>query len=189
MKMAVFWVVVPRHHHGDRPDDGGRKDLWNVGKLLLDYTALQPTRQPSSYSPPWEPQIVVNLGIFFMWVLSVRRRTICTRSLAFRSCYMLYYNSFRQLQYLEVKLARSNINNSAGGQGTQANRLNRNSLCVRTGEAWECIISVIGSAYCTDDIPITSMESIRRLLWYILGCRGIRPCSLNTISTIIIGIK
>jgi hypothetical protein len=40
-----------------RPDDGGSKHLWNVGKLLPDYTAQQPRRQPSSYSPPWEPQI------------------------------------------------------------------------------------------------------------------------------------
>jgi hypothetical protein len=31
-----------------RPDDGRSKDLWNVGKLLPDYTALQPRRQPSS---------------------------------------------------------------------------------------------------------------------------------------------
>jgi hypothetical protein len=31
-----------------RPDDGGSKDLWNVGKLLPDYTVLQPIRQPSS---------------------------------------------------------------------------------------------------------------------------------------------
>jgi hypothetical protein len=36
----------------------GSKDLWNVGKLLPDYTALQPRRQPSLYSPPWEPQIL-----------------------------------------------------------------------------------------------------------------------------------
>jgi hypothetical protein len=43
-----------------RPDDGGSKDLRNVGKLLPDYTALQPRRQPSSYSPPWEPQILQN---------------------------------------------------------------------------------------------------------------------------------
>jgi hypothetical protein len=35
---------------GDRPDDGGSKDLWNVGKLLPDYTVLQPRRQPSSSS-------------------------------------------------------------------------------------------------------------------------------------------
>jgi hypothetical protein len=42
-KMAVFWVVAP-----GLPDDGGSKDLWNVGKLLPDYMALQPRRQPSS---------------------------------------------------------------------------------------------------------------------------------------------
>jgi hypothetical protein len=35
-KMAVFWVVAPCD---DRPGDGDSKDLWNVGKLLLDYTA------------------------------------------------------------------------------------------------------------------------------------------------------
>jgi hypothetical protein len=34
-----------------RPDDGSSKHLLNVGKLP-DYTALQPRRQPSSYSPP-----------------------------------------------------------------------------------------------------------------------------------------
>jgi hypothetical protein len=31
-----------------RPDDGGSKDLWNVGKLLPDYTVLRPRRQQSS---------------------------------------------------------------------------------------------------------------------------------------------
>jgi hypothetical protein len=41
------------------PDDGGSKYLWNVGKLLPDYTALQPRRQPSLYSLPWEPQILI----------------------------------------------------------------------------------------------------------------------------------
>jgi hypothetical protein len=64
MKMAVFWVVAPcslvevyqrfrgpccLHRLTHRPDDGGSKDL-NVGKLLPDYTVLQPRRQPSSAS-------------------------------------------------------------------------------------------------------------------------------------------
>jgi hypothetical protein len=31
-----------------RPDDGDSKDLLNVGKLLPDYIAQQPRRQPSS---------------------------------------------------------------------------------------------------------------------------------------------
>jgi hypothetical protein len=30
-------------------DDGGSKDLWNVGKILPDCTVLQPRRQQSSY--------------------------------------------------------------------------------------------------------------------------------------------
>jgi hypothetical protein len=44
MTMAVFWFVV----QGDRPDDGGSTDLWNFGKHILVYTALQPRRQPPS---------------------------------------------------------------------------------------------------------------------------------------------
>jgi hypothetical protein len=31
-----------------RPDDGDSKHLWNVGKLLPDYTSQRPRRQPSS---------------------------------------------------------------------------------------------------------------------------------------------
>jgi hypothetical protein len=59
-KMAVFWVVAPSslvegyqciggpcclYHQG--ADDGGNKDLSNIGELP-DYTAPQPRRQPSS---------------------------------------------------------------------------------------------------------------------------------------------
>jgi hypothetical protein len=36
----------------DRPDDGGRKHLRNVGKLIPDYTAQYPRKQSYSYSPP-----------------------------------------------------------------------------------------------------------------------------------------
>jgi hypothetical protein len=61
MKMTVFWVVAPcslvdvywhfkgvccLHQQGlHHPDDGGSKNLWNVGNLLPDYTAQQPKRQ------------------------------------------------------------------------------------------------------------------------------------------------
>jgi hypothetical protein len=38
-------------------DGGGSKHLWNIGKLLPDYMAQQPRRQPSSYSLPWELEI------------------------------------------------------------------------------------------------------------------------------------
>jgi hypothetical protein len=31
----------------DGPDDGGSKDLWNIGSLQPDYTALQPRRRSS----------------------------------------------------------------------------------------------------------------------------------------------
>jgi hypothetical protein len=37
--------------------DGGSNHSWNASKLLPDYTAQKLTRQPSSYSPPWEHQI------------------------------------------------------------------------------------------------------------------------------------
>jgi hypothetical protein len=58
-KMAVFWVValcslVEVYQRFGGPcclhlqgDDGN--DLWNIGKLLPDYTVQQPRRQPSSF--------------------------------------------------------------------------------------------------------------------------------------------
>jgi hypothetical protein len=61
--MAVFWVVAPCslvevYQRFRRPCYLHRQDLWSVGKLLPNYTELQTRRQPSSYSPPWEPQIL-----------------------------------------------------------------------------------------------------------------------------------
>jgi hypothetical protein len=38
----VNFYQTTRRYNPDSPDDGGSKDLWNVGKLLPDYTALQP---------------------------------------------------------------------------------------------------------------------------------------------------
>jgi hypothetical protein len=38
------------HHH--RPDDGGSKYLWNVGKLLPDYTAQHPRRHIQKWFCP-----------------------------------------------------------------------------------------------------------------------------------------
>jgi hypothetical protein len=47
----LYLKPIPRARLTHRPDDGCSKDLWT------DYMALQPRRQLSSYSPPWEPQI------------------------------------------------------------------------------------------------------------------------------------
>jgi hypothetical protein len=45
------------------PDIGCKNHLWNIGKLLTDFTAQRPRRQKSSYSPPWEPKI----SLFFIF--------------------------------------------------------------------------------------------------------------------------
>jgi hypothetical protein len=45
-------------------DDGAKKHLWNVGKLLPDYTAQQPRRQPSSN--------VVHFGEHFFQMNSIQ---------------------------------------------------------------------------------------------------------------------
>jgi hypothetical protein len=58
--MTVFWDIAPcslvevygwfggayclHHQVYHRPDDGGNKHLWNVGKLLPDYTVQHPRR-------------------------------------------------------------------------------------------------------------------------------------------------
>jgi hypothetical protein len=47
------------------PEDGGSMFHPNVGKLLLDYTVLQPRRQPSSYTSPREPKISPTVVHFY----------------------------------------------------------------------------------------------------------------------------
>jgi hypothetical protein len=58
LKMTAFW------DNRNLVEVGGSKHLWNVGKLLPDYRAQHPRRQPSSYSPPWEPEISQIVGLF-----------------------------------------------------------------------------------------------------------------------------
>jgi hypothetical protein len=73
MMMTVFWDVAPCSlvevywcFRGAccldcSPDNGGSKHLWNVGKLLPDYTALQPKWHPSSYPTQWKPEILLRI--------------------------------------------------------------------------------------------------------------------------------
>jgi hypothetical protein len=60
--------MIPRAQIPHLPHDGGSKDLWDIGKLLPDYMALQPRRQPSSYSPQWEPQILLSGLSYYHWL-------------------------------------------------------------------------------------------------------------------------
>jgi hypothetical protein len=52
LKMAVFWVVA-----SCSPVEVYQRFR---GPCCLHHPALQPRRQSSSYSPPWEPQILLN---------------------------------------------------------------------------------------------------------------------------------
>jgi hypothetical protein len=58
-------------------DDGGSKHLWNVSKLLPDYTAQQPRRQSCSYSPLWEPQISLLQALFPLCHQTYRDKAEC----------------------------------------------------------------------------------------------------------------
>jgi hypothetical protein len=58
VKIAVFWVVAPCSLAEVYQRFRGDCCLHHqVCKLLPDYTAQQSRRQPSSYSPLWEPEI------------------------------------------------------------------------------------------------------------------------------------
>jgi hypothetical protein len=83
-KMVVFWVLARsslvelyqrfrgpccRHHQGDDV-----KGLWNVGKLLPNYTALQPRRQPSWYSfSLWDGALNLILCIYKQKIIDYDR--------------------------------------------------------------------------------------------------------------------
>jgi hypothetical protein len=57
LKMTVFWDVALCSLMEVYRCFRGSKHLWNVSKLLPDYMAQHPRRQPSSYSPLWETEI------------------------------------------------------------------------------------------------------------------------------------
>jgi hypothetical protein len=63
LKIAVFWVVAPCSLVEVYQRFRGPCCLH---QLLPDYTALQPRIQQSSYSPPWEPQILLNFPALFL---------------------------------------------------------------------------------------------------------------------------
>jgi hypothetical protein len=78
-KQKLETTLAEYHLTTHRPDDGGSKYLWNVGKLLPDYTALQPRRHPSSYSPPREPEI-----LHVKWSQLYSACCICCQSASWR---------------------------------------------------------------------------------------------------------
>lgn len=49
LQRRVVWQKFTNDQGDNRPGDGGNRDLWNLGRLLPDYTALQRRRRlPSS---------------------------------------------------------------------------------------------------------------------------------------------
>jgi hypothetical protein len=107
-KMTVFWVVAPRslvevYDHG--PDDWSSKDLRNCGKLLPDYTELQPKRQSSSYSPPWESKILHKLN-------SCSQRHILSNADINKTCFVTdgtsnYFSSYRVTMLRKIYAGRN----------------------------------------------------------------------------------
>jgi hypothetical protein len=77
--MAVLWLVAPctlycLHRTGG---DEGCADRWNVRKLIRVYTAVQRKRQPSSYTPLWEPQFTLaTLAVY--WMVKYLKELICS---------------------------------------------------------------------------------------------------------------
>jgi hypothetical protein len=108
LKIAVFWVVAPCslvevyqrfrgpccfHHQGNLPD----------------YMALQPRRQPSSYSPPWEPQIpLINFwdSLIQEYPNVGKTCTVWASSLCYNICVWkwtitLYYNKNKIQEHIQ----------------------------------------------------------------------------------------
>jgi hypothetical protein len=51
--------------------DGGSKHLWNVGKLLPDYTTGKPRRRTSSLKPSWEPEVPQEWDCVLHYVMNI----------------------------------------------------------------------------------------------------------------------
>jgi hypothetical protein len=76
------------------PDDGDSKDLWNVGNLLPDCTTLQPRRQQSSYSPPYETQILQKTFL----LLSCNSCLFTHDNIASKVSYFIIMPTFKKLR-------------------------------------------------------------------------------------------
>jgi hypothetical protein len=98
MKMAVFWVVVPwslqkfQRAMTHRPDDGA--STWNVGKLLPDYTAQRPRRQPSSslLLPCTELSLAAFVNSLHSLVLQVISHYMCQHQPHSYNSFSQYHN-------------------------------------------------------------------------------------------------
>jgi hypothetical protein len=84
LRMTVFWRVAPYsltdiyqnlkgacclHHRGYHMDMVAACSFATWAVYLPVHTALQPTRQPSSYSPLWVPQISHSIS-YCLWTYS-----------------------------------------------------------------------------------------------------------------------
>jgi hypothetical protein len=57
MKITAFWDIASCSLVEIDRRFRGAYCLWKVGQFLPDYKTKHPKRQPSSYLPPWEPEI------------------------------------------------------------------------------------------------------------------------------------
>jgi hypothetical protein len=74
---------------------GGSKHVWNVRKLLPDYSAQHPRRQPSSYSSSWEPEISSDRRIIIFFLITTLYFCIyCYRGTALFSYLWLTFWNF-----------------------------------------------------------------------------------------------
>jgi hypothetical protein len=75
----------------------------------LGRKALQPRRQPSSYSPPWEPQTLLRLERCTFWSGPTQRFQRCSlRHILFTHCSMFItlkvWKSCNRIAYIQFKL-------------------------------------------------------------------------------------
>jgi hypothetical protein len=90
-KITVNQKKVPESgRHDDRPDNGGSKHLWNVGKVLPDYMTQHPWRQQSSY-PSREPEVSQMCTCFGLYSLT-RNCLIGQRRDGQTNCSQLLYS-------------------------------------------------------------------------------------------------
>jgi hypothetical protein len=118
----------------NRPDDGGSKRLWNVGKFLPDSTAQQHRRQPSSCWSPWEPQIS---PLILVIVTSTITRTVTTTTTATTitttTNMTSAYTSVTSVKIIGTDVKRRNFTRRRKAQSGTAER-SRNQCVERSGK-------------------------------------------------------
>jgi hypothetical protein len=168
--------------HKNRPDDGGKRHLWNVGKLLPDYTTQQPRRQYL------HSRLRENLKFHIVFIAyDTRRRfmphfvrilgTVMKSSLSFQYVTKSLHTSEQHANWVRQQLASSSRTPSTWCRHMLVGCSIVQSYSVRTAKNDEYLLASVTPIFWHNYLLLSSIFIFQFLLYLCLNYT--RSCSLD----------